>query len=873
MSIDKAAQRPTDPARTCVFTIVSRNYLHFALNLMASVAEHLPGTRRVVVLCDARAGVSEAELGVPVLGIEELGIEHVDRMICQYTILELNTAIKPFAFTTLFAREDCDQVIYFDPDIQLFSSGQPLLDRLAVNDIVLTPHLTAPLDDDRHPSDLAILQSGTYNLGFLALRRGADSTALLAWWRQKLLRDCVVDIPRGLFTDQKWMDLVPGFFGSAYVERDAGWNVAYWNLKHRHFHREGDRYLVNGRPLFFFHFSGFEPAARRISKHQDRFTLDQCSEPVQALFALYAARLEQHGRGRFASIPYAFAALADGTRLPDCARQAIRNELDWNQPMPDLRSEVGARFLIDFLLAPVDGQQPPLTRMAVQLHRSRPDLQAAFPDILGAHREAYLRWFSERAGPEAGVTGVLTGAAVVSAQAGAPAESPLRSAAAGQVATAAVPVATRAASSLPYRVVYRLAWNARHVLRPLSSLAFRNRVRSYLVSRAFPAHRSATSAPAASTPETLPFGVSVIGYVKAESGVGESARSTLRALAHTPIAHSLTDFRAGNVSRMGEQVDEALNTGQRFAVSLFHINADQLPLARTMLGEAPFSVPYRIGFWAWELERFPAEWHGAFDHVDEVWVPSTFCQRAIAEVSPLPVLCMPHAVDIPARLVPDRVRFGLRQDSVVFLAMADIMSSAERKNPFGAIEAFVMAFGAGDLRAEMVVKVSNGERDPAAMARLRALAERCAGIHLITDYLDRPTLNTLLDTVDCFVSLHRAEGFGLVIAEAMARGKVVIATGWSGNMDFMSSHNAMPVDYRLQPLVADVGPYKQGERWAEPSLGDAAAKMRQVLDDTALRERLGRRAREDCAQMLSPEVIGRRVHDRVEALRRRGGLG
>lgn len=860
--------QPVDAVRTCVFTIVSRNYLHYALNLMTSVAEHMPGSRRVIVLCDAADDVPELPGETTLLTIDQLGIPQLDRMIYQYTILELNTAIKPFAFSWLFETEACDSVVYFDPDIQLFSTGDPLLERLRRADVVLTPHLTEPLDDDHHPSDLAILQSGTYNLGFLALRRCPEVTTMLSWWQRKLERDCVVDIPRGLFTDQKWMDLVPGFIAATHIERDLGWNVAYWNLLHRPVRCDSGRYKVGERPLFFFHFSGYDPRGPGISKHQDRFTLEQCGAAVQALFAQYTERLDAHGRARFATMPYEFARLSDGTPLPDCARQVLRAQLDWSRPLPSLRSSAGAAYLIDFLTAPADELEPPLSRLALQLHRARADLQAAFPDVAGAHRLAYLRWFDERSGPEAGVSGALVRPARVQEV-----ELPPTAAeAAGQTLMAAGRGVARRASSLPFRVAYKLAWGARHVLRPFSTVRFRNRVRAYLVRQAFPPPPPASALLASAVASTSRFGVRVIGYVRAESGVGESARATLRALRSSGIAHGLTDFRAGNVSRMDERVDESLATTERFAISLFHVNADQLPLARTVLGEAHFAVPHRIGFWAWELERFPAEWHGAFDHVDEVWVPSSFCQRAVAAVSPVPVLCMPHAVDVPSQVQPDRQRFGLRDDSTVFLAMADMMSSAERKNPFGAIEAFAAAVEAGMVGAELVVKVSNAARDPVAQARLVALAASCPGVHLINDYLDRPSLNRLLDSVDCFVSLHRAEGFGLVVAEAMARGKVVIATGWSGNMDFMDAHNSLPVDYTLKTLESDHGPYKRGERWAEPSLIDAAAKIRRVCDEPALRRSIGQRARVDTLRQLAPEVIGQRIEERLAVLRSRKQL-
>lgn len=872
-----SAEVESGAARTAVFTIVSRNYFHFAVNLMASVKQHMPGARRVVAICDAVDGLVSPDADVELVGVEALGIPGLDRMATYYTILELNTAIKPSVFQWLLRDAGLDKVVYFDPDIELFSSGRALVERLDSAEVVLTPHLLAPLDDDRHPSDLQILQSGTYNLGFLALRRSAQTQRLLQWWAAKLVRDCVVDIPRGLFTDQKWMDLIPGFFEHVHIERHAGWNVAYWNLAHRHVEADGPGWRVNGQPLFFFHFSGFDPKSGSISKHQDRYTLADCNAAVQQLFAHYDRQLTRAGREQYAKLPYAYARLGDGTALPDCARRVLRLELDWSQDLPDLRSAEGARWLVDFLTAPVDAQQPAISRLALQLYRDRDDLQMAFPDMLLTRREAFLAWFADRAGPEAGVVGPLALARALPdpTPAAAPAAAPAPQA---QPAPALpVPAAAAAAATpvvQPYRLAYRLAYKARHLIRPMTSLEFRARARTALLNRAFPAQAGAAVAAPVAPPaanaqrQRHPDGVTVIGYVKAESGVGESARASLRALATTGMPHSLVDFRTGNVSRMAEAVDERLATGTQHAVSLFHINADQLPIARTFLGEAPFTDTYRIGFWAWELENFPAQWHGAFAHVDEVWVPSSFCQRAIGAVSPVPVLVMPHAVDIPARLAPDRARFGLPEDAVVFLAMADMMSIAGRKNPFAAVQAFVQAFGGADAtvgpRPVLVVKIANAHRDPAAHTRLQALAASCPGVQLLADSLDRAELNCLLDSVDCFVSLHRSEGFGLVMAEAMARGKVVVATAWSGNMDFMNAANSLPVDYTLVTLDEDHGPYARGERWAEPCIADAAAKLRQVAADPALRHRLGERALRDCAAMLSAATVGALQKQRID---------
>jgi glycosyltransferase involved in cell wall biosynthesis len=855
--------------RVCVFTIVAKNYLHYAINLMSSVAEFMPGARRVVALCDRPDGVQLDTLPFEVIELESIEVPHLDRLLFQYTILELNTAIKPFVFSHLFRQGQSDKVVYFDPDIQLFSSGKPLLDALDDSEILLTPHLSDFLDDDRHPSDLSILQSGTYNLGFVALKRSAATEKLLAWWQGKLLRDCVVDIPRGLFTDQKWMDLVPGIFECTNIVRHPGWNVAYWNLKHRRIDEQDGRFLVNGQTLFFFHFSGFDAEQESISKHQNRFRLGDLAPATRHLFEIYERNVEACGRARYEALPYAYAALQSGLRLPVAARTALRCELDWNAALPDFRTSEGERFIVDFLNAPVDKRQPAITRLAMTLYKLRPDLQSAFPDVLGTHRAAFTSWFCESAKKEAHLEEVF-----LAPMAGETARRELvREEQVMPPGVPGYPIPNRSLHSLAYRALYRLAWWARALYQPVISSGLRHRVRVYLLRKA---HAGASSAPRAApvgsggAPAAAEgdgaHGLNVIGYVRAESGVGESARSTLRALKAAGVEHSIVDYRLGNVSRMDETVDETKLNGLRFGVSLFHINADQLALARDALGEEFFGRKYRIGYWAWELGRFPDRWLSAFSCLHEVWVPSTFCQRAIAAKSPVPVVCIPHTVEIVTPGARDRRRFGLREDSIVFLTMADVLSVPERKNTLGAVEAFMRAFKGRETAVQLVLKLSNPGKRPDIMEALRAYAAECPGILLIDRYLSREDVSALIDTVDCFVSLHRSEGFGLGIAEAMVREKAVIATGWSGNMDFTNVGNALVVDYKLIELDRDYGPYAKGEVWADPSIDDAAAKMRAIFESADLRARLGRRARADCIRLLSPEVIGRATQERLERI-------
>ncbi len=348
---DQFPQHPT-MRKTCFFTIVSNNYRHFARALVASVHAHSPEVDAFVAICDGPLAAKDPRDAYTEISIRDLGLPQFDRFTFQYTIPELNTAIKPWVFAALFAR-GYERVIYFDPDIKLYGSVDPVLARLEHAQIVLTPHLTGRLEDGRQPSELAILQIGSYNLGFIALGRSDETRRFIEWWQGKLLRDCVVDIARGLFTDQKWIDLVPGMYDGVAVERDPGWNVAYWNLNHRTVTRADDGAArVNGCPLLFFNFSGFAPGTTLVSKHQDRFALADLPPPVRALIDDYASDLARYGIEECRNLPYAFGRFRNGEPIPDLARRCYREEFPWNEPHPDLWSAEGQSFVIDWLNRP-----------------------------------------------------------------------------------------------------------------------------------------------------------------------------------------------------------------------------------------------------------------------------------------------------------------------------------------------------------------------------------------------------------------------------------------------------------------------------------------------------------------------------------------
>ncbi|MEA2489458.1 MAG: hypothetical protein QOH21_1250 [Acidobacteriota bacterium] len=314
--------------KTAVFSIVSPNYRHFVRVLMKSVERHHPRWDRFVLLVGH--GVPPDRESFTTIPLDAIGLPDPRRFCFRYTLLELNTAVKPWMFAYLFAR-GYDRVVYLDPDIVVYS---PLaeLDALPPETfLVLTPHLTGSIGGDEHPSERSILLAGAYNLGFLCVSRHAELPRFLQWWQEKLEYQCVVEPARGLFVDQRWMDLTPGLFPDVAILRHEGYNVAYWNFRQR----SVTDLTVNGQPLRFFHFSGFDPAHPELaSKHQHGLKVANVPG-IGALFADYQTALLAAGWESFRDAPYPFAAFTDGTLIPNAARVAYRQS-------EELQSAAGA---------------------------------------------------------------------------------------------------------------------------------------------------------------------------------------------------------------------------------------------------------------------------------------------------------------------------------------------------------------------------------------------------------------------------------------------------------------------------------------------------------------------------------------------------
>ena len=391
-----------DPKQSglAICTIIAKNYLSFARVLTDSFLQHNPGGKVFVLLVDKVDGYFAPHLEkFHLVTVDDLGIPEMERVLFQYNIMEACTGLKPYFLGYLFHKYDLPKLAYFDPDILITARLDELEESLDEHSVILTPHMLEPipLDDQYKPREIDLLHVGTYNLGFIALAAGPTATQLLKWWHDRLSRMCVwVDPSRVLFTDQKWIDLVPGYFDSVCILRDPGYNVAYWNLQSRHVELNEGKVTANGRPLRFFHFSGLNPDnINQVSVYQNRFTLGKL-EHLRPLFEEYRDRLLANGYKDTRTWPYAFACFDNGIHIISPVREHYLNLGEKVREFGNPFSTRGRHTFFSWLSQPAEGSSGSVSRFWHCVYLSRPDLQSTYPDVFGEHSEVFLHWCTHK---------------------------------------------------------------------------------------------------------------------------------------------------------------------------------------------------------------------------------------------------------------------------------------------------------------------------------------------------------------------------------------------------------------------------------------------------------------------------------------------
>lgn len=703
-------------------TIIAKNYLPMARVLYESWNTFHPDCPFYVLLLDSPRGFfAPADEAFHSVLLSELEIPNLNGFMFKYSILESSTAVKPYFLHHLFRRYAMDKLLYLDPDILILNSLVGLKNCLDEANVLLIPHLLSPLPPDgRKPNDHDILQAGTYNLGFLGLRKGTESQRLLRWWSDKVYHHCIVAFESNLFVDQRWMDMAPGLFDGVRIVREPGYNVAYWNL-HERVVRLDNGAEVNGEPLYFFHASGFDPDKPSIiSKHQDRFEMADIGD-TRKLYSKYRDLLIEKGRNKTRDWPFSYDFFRNGVKIPASARRYY-----WG-----LGTDV--------------------------MHLGDP-----------------FSWLDNESG-EAIKQGLDA------------------------------------------------AWASQ-----------------------------------------LSPGINLLGYLESEKGVGEGVRSNLRIVQATGVPYSVNNL-VDSGSHNLETVADRVSNSNPYSINLLTVNADQF-VSFAKQRRSYMRGRFNIGYWAWELPEFPDEWTPAFGYADEIWTPSQFTRDSVASCSPVPVKVVPHSLDPNMRVdrPVNRAKFGLGPDRFIFLFFFDFHSFLERKNPLGLIEAYKNAFGSRS-DVQLVIKSAHSAEHTEGLQSLQCACSG-ANISIIDTVMRRRDKEELMAAADCYISLHRSEGFGLTLAEAMMLGKPVIATAYSGNLDFMSEENGFLIPYKLITIARTHGPYKAGYHWAQPDLDYASDVMRRVELYREEAAEIGVKAQVKVRKELHPATIGASVRNRLEEL-------
>jgi GT2 family glycosyltransferase/glycosyltransferase involved in cell wall biosynthesis len=360
-------------------------------------------------------------------------------------------------------------------------------------------------------------------------------------------------------------------------------------------------------------------------------------------------------------------------------------------------------------------------------------------------------------------------------------------------------------------------------------------------------------------------GVNLIGHFCYPSGLRTSLEAIADAAKTQGIQLSLRDMRT-------DASDDPCHADfagmELFETTILHVQPE--PFFPTIYERADLHErrprSYRIAYWYWELETVPEYWAKVAEQADEVWAATNFVADALKQRLDKPVHTIMPGFRLPPFTRRSRQEFGLAQDRFTFLFIFHMMSILERKNPYALIRAFQTAFGKYE-QVSLVLKTTNGDRHSAAIRELHNAATSVGGITLIDEVYTQDQTLSLIDACDCYVSLHRSEGLGLTMAEAMLLGKPVIATGYSGNLDFMNASNSLLVDYQLVRVGESVPPYDAASCWAEPSVEHAAQLMRQVYENQEWATRLGEKAKADLMASASTEAAGQRIAERLAQIR------
>lgn len=368
-----------------------------------------------------------------------------------------------------------------------------------------------------------------------------------------------------------------------------------------------------------------------------------------------------------------------------------------------------------------------------------------------------------------------------------------------------------------------------------------------------------------------PVGVNIIGFPQGVLGLGEDARTAARALATAAMPSVLVNAPMIGPPKLDMSINHLLSEELKYDVSLFCLPPPEMVRLALEGGRKIIeSDTYKIGAWPWELPQWPSAFGKVHTFVDELWAQSKFVQTALGRQAETPVHHMPMSVEIPAPVAAVRGRFGLPEGEFLFYLMFDGNSWLTRKNPVAGVRAFQEAFAKGQSGVGLVIKAMNIRDDDPIWREVAEIAAKDNRIHLISERLSRQDSIDFMACCDAYISLHRSEGFGRVIAEAMVIGQPVVVTNFSGNVDFCDANTSFLVDGELVPLRPGDYLFHEGQYWCDPDVSAAARQLVRIVDDAKERERIAAAGKLRIQTDYSIDAVGKAYAKRLTEIHSEG---
>ena len=848
---------------TCIFTVSARKNFGFVLNLYDSIMANSPGincfiwymsdtsqTKHPLAVSDFAEinDIINTKKNFTMVTMEEMASK-LDKfeslkMAFMFDLEELQTAIKPFAFRYTFQEFGARSAMFFDSDIWVTNSLKDIQYKLSNRSAVVTPYV---LEEGGKQDHLKILFAGIVNSGFVGLSNTELSANFLLFWCEQVVLYGFVDLKLDMHFDQSWGYAIPTFdHDDYYVIRDNRYNIAHWNL-----HERGARLHMNDGiphyedpvtkkdvPTVFLHFSGlplFEAYDMHGIRQQTRFNLDDFPR-FGAILETYVANLVAHNCIHYRELPYGYGKFDNGEEIKQWMRglyavlvfpyskgmieldkpktESIMPFVKWSFQNDEKYENPFASFN-DYLLqttvtSPVDMKGDfYFSSLEDIVWETRADLKKAYPDPKNNDYWAWKEWMVAR--------------------------SPVKDKMMDSQ------FFDRWASTFMYNMnnhaeIHKVVYNESDL------------------------------------------GVNIFGWHTGLFSIGISAKNLYLAAeaAGVPANAIHANIVPDNKFILPSQLGYNLTRDGSLPVNFVIMNSDCTMRFKSYMPVLVRITKYTIGYWAWELDQFPEAYAKNLKDFDEVWCPSSFIKHSI-ENSPtydgtvIKVLPIPFDAKEQNDLYHDNLPIALKKTQgkslrpFVFLVVFDFRSLVERKNPSAAIRAFLEAFPVDqdpDRKYQLIVK-SHGST-PVQFEALKNVSGEDPRVLFIDETLSDEENDALKLYADCYVSLHRSEGYGLNILESIGNGIPVIATNYSGNVDFfaaMPKFNgkcSFPIPFSIIKLEKDEGPYKKGNQWADADHNAAVSAMREVAKNDC-KNQFGAEMREEVKKNFGSKVVGEKM--------------